>query len=60
MQANAWMGPVKESVEGKAGECPRNPDFDMEGTQEPSQIFRGGFPADRADGTFAQQSGGIR
>ena len=56
MQANGWMKPVKGFVGGKARECPRDSEFDIDGTQDPSLIARGGF---LADGTFAELAGGI-
>ena len=51
MRANAWMEPVKESVRVKAGGCMRDTDFDIDGTENPSLISRGGIPAAMADGT---------
>lgn len=62
MQVYAWREPVKESVGVKAGGCPRNPDFDIDGTENPSLIFRGGILAGHGgqSKTFMiEQAGGI-
>lgn len=53
MQKNAWMEPGFLGV--KPGGCPRNPHFDMDDTENPSPILRGGILA----GTEHEQSGGI-
>ena len=51
MQANAWIGLIKT-----ANGCPQDPDINIDGTENPSLIARGGF---LADGTFAELAGGI-
>lgn len=55
MQVNAWVEPVKGSVGVKAGGCPRDPDVNIDGTENPSLISRGGILAGRG----GQQAGGI-
>ena len=52
MQANAWMEPVKGFLGVKPGGWPRNPDFDMDGTENPSLILRGGILAGHSGRKF--------
>lgn len=59
MQENARMEPGKGFLGVRAGGWPRNPDLDMDGTENPSLIIRGGILAGHSGRKFFEQVGGI-